>query len=212
MILMYHKVDIVTPTMWWVTPDALARQLEELHDRQVVFLDDYVSPATQAVITFDDAYENVARLALPVLEAARVPFEVSVIGDRIGDWNDDDRSEPLTRFMGYDYLDAVIAAGGRIQWHTRTHRDLPGLDDPALEQELTVPDDLLERYPAPNLRWIVYPSGAHDERVLGAARSRFAGALSVIEGRADDRWQLNRVTVEESTSFDTPYLSTPLEL
>ena len=207
MILMYHKVDLIAPTMWWVTPRALRRQLRELDGREFVHLDDYDSPATQVVLTFDDAYENVARHAVPALRRAGVPFEVFVIGGRIGAWNDDDASEPLTRFMSLGHLDRVVEAGGRLQWHSRTHRDLPTLDDAELATELTVQPRLRERYAAPHFTWLSYPSGAHDERVVKATRERFGGAVSVIEGRPDDRWQLNRVTVEEGTSFATPYRS-----
>jgi peptidoglycan/xylan/chitin deacetylase (PgdA/CDA1 family) len=207
MILMYHKVDIIQPTVWWVTPAALRRQLRELDGREFVYLDDYDAPAKQVALTFDDAYENVVRHAVPMLRRQGVPFELFVVGDVIGDWNDDDESEPLTRYMSLGHLDRVIEAGGRVQWHTRTHRDLTTLEDLELSQELTVPDTLSERFPAPNLRWLAYPGGAHDERIVTAARSRFDGALSVIEGRPDDRWQLNRVTVEETTSFATPWLA-----
>jgi len=208
---MYHKVDIIQPTIWWVSPSALERQLDELGDRRFVFLEDYVSPATEVVLTFDDAFENVARHALPLLRAARVPFEVFVIGDVIGAWNEYDHPEPLTRHMGLDHLDEVVASGGRVQWHTRTHRDLARLDDVEIETELTVPEQLRERYAAPNLTWLAYPGGSHDKRAVASARIAFAGAVSVITGEAGDRWQQNRISVEESTTFSTPYLSTPFE-
>jgi peptidoglycan/xylan/chitin deacetylase (PgdA/CDA1 family) len=207
MILMYHKVDIIRPTMWWVTSGALERQLAELSDKRFVYLDDYDSPATQVVITFDDAYENLAHHALPVLRAARAPFEVFVIGDVLGSWNDFDDAEPPTRHLDHAGLDLVVSAGGRIQWHTRTHPDLRSLDDTGLRTELSVPEALRVRYPSPHLAWLAYPGGLHDVRVVSSARPQFAGAVSVIAGQPDDRWQLNRITVEESTSFASPYLS-----
>lgn len=201
MILMYHKVDIITPTLWWVTPDDLERQLDTLKWRRFVHLDDYTSPDEQAVITFDDAYENVFRHALPVLKARGLPFEVFVIGDVIGDWNAFDRKEPPTRLMSLEQLEAVSLCGGRLQWHTRTHPDLARLDDAALDAELTVPSYLKTMFPDPHFCWVSYPGGSHDSRTITRARERFRGGVSVTEGEPGDRLQLNRVTVDRTTSL-----------
>lgn len=199
MILMYHKVDIVTPTLWWVTPGDLERQLDALKWRRFVYLDDYSSPDEQVVITFDDAYENVFRHALPILKARGLPFEVFVIGNVIGDWNDFDRKEPPTRFMSLDQLEAVAEAGGRLQWHTRSHPDLARLDIAAQVDELAVPDDLRTRFPDPHFSWVSYPGGSHVPRTISLARERFRGGVSVTEGEPGDRMQLNRVTVDRTT-------------
>lgn len=201
MILMYHKVDVVTPTDWWVTPGDLRRHLDLLRSQRIVNLDDYDDPETQVVITFDDAYENLARHALPALRAAGAPFEVFVIGDAIAGWNDFDPREPRTRHMGLEDLDSCVAAGGRLQWHTRTHPDLATLESIEQEWEMTVPEELSARFPEPHFRWFSYPYGSVDERAVDVARSRFAGAVSVFDGRPDLRWQLTRVTVDRDTQL-----------
>ncbi|MBX3438089.1 MAG: polysaccharide deacetylase family protein, partial [Planctomycetaceae bacterium] len=196
MILMYHKVDIITPTIWWITPADLNRHLSHLKHRTFVSLDDYTSPDKQVVVTFDDAYENVFRHALPVLKAHGVPFEVFVIGGSIGRWNLFDPGEPMTRHMDVSQLDELTRWGGRLQWHTISHPNLPDLDDDALNREMTVPTDLAMRFPAPHFTWFSYPGGAHDERAVQLARKRFAGAVSVTDGQPNDRWLLNRVTAD----------------
>jgi len=201
MILMYHKVDIITPTIWWVMPEDFERQLTELEGRDFVYLDDYDDPEAQAVITFDDAYENVFRHAFPILQKRNIPFEVFVLGDFISGWNRFDPSEPLTRHMGLDQLLEMAEQGGRMQWHSRSHPDLTKCDDSEILQELTIPDALKSRFPSPHMRWFSYPGGAHDERSEGVAKELFEGAVSVIDGRPGDRWQLNRVTVDQFTCF-----------
>ena len=130
MILMYHKVDIVTPSAWWVSARTFRKQMQALTDSfQVVALDDY-DPANRslAVITFDDAYENVYRHAFPVLRQMRLPFELFVIGDVLGDWNDFDPGELKTRFCSEEQLREMVDAHARIQWHTRSHSWLPNLE------------------------------------------------------------------------------------
>lgn len=198
MILMYHKVDIFTPSPWWVTPEDLERHLSTLANRRLVYLDDYDDPDRQAVLTFDDGYENIARHALPTLHAADAPFEVFVVGDAIGGWNEFDPGEPSTRLMDITQLEECVRAGGRLQWHTRTHRNLVGLDDGAQAFEMSVPDDLRERFPAPHFTWFAYPEGGHDERAARHAESLFQGAVSVIGGRPGSRWEQNRVVADRN--------------
>ena len=56
--------------------------------REVVYLSDYDPRSDrQSVITFDDAYENVHRHALPILKKRRLPLEVFINGDFLGRWN-----------------------------------------------------------------------------------------------------------------------------
>jgi peptidoglycan/xylan/chitin deacetylase (PgdA/CDA1 family) len=210
MILMYHKVDIVVPTIWWLTPGDLARHIEGLKHKSFVYLEDYASPEREVVITFDDAYESVFRHALPVLAAYNVPFEVFVIGERIGRWNDFDSGEPLTRHMDMAQLEEIGRGGGRLQWHTRTHPNLPDLSADDMEYEMTVPTDLAERFPAPHFTWFSYPGGVHDDRAVAIARRRFSGAVSVTDGQPNDRWQLNRVTIDRDTAISPHDLSDPL--
>jgi hypothetical protein len=203
MILMYHKVDIITPTIWWITPGDLDRHLTSLKHRTFVYLEDYTSPDSQVVVTLDDAYENVFHHALPVLVAHDVPFEVFVLGGVIGDWNDFDPEEPPARHMNLLQLDEIARRGGRLQWHTNTHAHLPDLSDDAIAEELTVPEDLRHRFPAPHFTWLSYPGGAHDDRAVEVARRKFSGAVSVTNGRPDDRWKLNRITVDRDTAIST---------
>lgn len=201
MILMYHKVDIITPTIWWVTPDDLDRHLGALQQRKFVYLDEYQEGKDHVVVTFDDAYENVYRHALPILRRHRVPFEVFVTSNLIGHWNDFDEGEPRTRHMNFHHLTDVVASGGRLQWHTRSHRNLTSLTDTETKLEMDVPEELRSQFPIPHFTWLSYPGGQHNERVVDIARRRFSGAVSVISGKAGDRWQLNRVTMDRFTSL-----------
>lgn len=202
MILMYHKVDIIVPTIWWITPEDLDRQLRILKKRRrIVYLEDYTSPEDELVITFDDAYENVYHHALPVLTSHDAAFEVFVIGGAIAGWNDFDLSEPPTRHMGIDHLQEITRRGGRLQWHSLTHPNLPDLSAEMLEAEMTVPVHLRQMFQAPHFTWFSYPGGSHDDRAVEIARREYSGAVSVVAGEPQDRWQMNRVGVEQGMVF-----------
>lgn len=199
MILMYHKIDIITPTIWWVTPGTLRKHIMALRQFDFVYLDDYdPSSSSQVVLTFDDAYENAYRHAYPILRQERVPFEVFVIGGLLGLWNHFDDTEPLTRFATSEQLLEMADGGGRIQWHTNTHRELPGLSVDQIEDELSPPHNLRSLFPGPHLRWFAYPWGLYDQRTVAMVRNKFSGAVSATAGEPN-RWQLNRVAVHENT-------------
>jgi peptidoglycan/xylan/chitin deacetylase (PgdA/CDA1 family) len=198
MILMYHKIDIITPSRWWVSVNRFEEQLKSLENFSFVYLDQYdPDDVSQVVITFDDAYENIYTHAFPVLKKKRLKFEVFVISNLRGDWNDFDTSEVKTRFCGQAQLEEMAEAGARIQWHTRSHRRLTRLGDEELHTELDIPQELRSSFPSPHLRWFCYPYGAHDERVVSEVRKRFSGALSVEDGAPADRYQLNRIVADQ---------------
>lgn len=209
MILMYHKIDKITPTKWWVTQNTLIRHIDALGGKQFVYLDEYEPRRDdQVVITFDDAYENVYRYAFPILKAENIPFEVFAVGDSLGAWNDFDPQEPRTRLATLEQLREMAAGGGRIQWHTRSHKKLPQLTTDQLESELSVPEPLALLLPHPNLSWFAYPYGAYDQRAVALLKSKFSGAVAGSAGEPADRWRLRRAFVEENSAFLNSNFST----
>ena len=69
MILMYHKIDIESKTIWWVDVNNFYRQMYELKKKKVVYLDEYdPNDKEQVVITFDGLYKNVLKYAVPILK------------------------------------------------------------------------------------------------------------------------------------------------
>lgn len=202
MILMYHKVSLESPTAWWVTADAFWRQMEQLTRYDVVPLSQY-DPGNprHVVVTFDGTYENVFTYAFPILERFGYPFELFVVGDLIGKGNEFDQpTEPPARFATADQLKAMVRAGGRLQWHTKTHPDLSALDNASLDRELSVPSEM-RALDSEGFRWFAYPHGKNPAHVIERVRAGFDGALSCVEGNDTDRYQWNRITVTNGTSF-----------
>ncbi len=200
LILMYHKVDIIASSRWWVTVDIFEKQISLLRKNyKFVNLDQYEQGNdSQVVLTFDDAYENIFNHAFPIMENYGIPFEVFINGDLIGDWNDFENEELLTRFCSIDHLKKMAGSGGRMQWHSRNHKYLPGLSEDELVSELDINNELRAMFPSPHFQWFAYPFGMHDERTMEMVRTLFSGALSVSEGSDTDRYQLNRVVVDNA--------------
>lgn len=202
MILMYHKVHPEVHSMWWVDPDNFYRQMHDLYPKKVVYLDDYdPKDKNQVVITFDGVYENIVKFAAPILDKFGYPFELFVSGDHIGRENGFDVTESLAKFASLEDLKYLVGMGGRLQWHTKSHRDMTLLETPGdIRAELSVPESLVRLSPN-GFKWFAYPHGNYDQRVVDEVKRQFAGAVSCQQGDDGDNYRLRRRTVINNSRF-----------
>jgi peptidoglycan/xylan/chitin deacetylase (PgdA/CDA1 family) len=213
LVLCYHAVSPSWPCDLAVTPPALERQLTRLLKagyRGATFHDAVAAqPAHRRtlVVTFDDAFESVYRLARPILERLGLPATVFVptgqaMGDRVMAWSGIDTwlggpHESELSGMSGEQLRSLAAAGWEIGAHTRTHPCLPDLADPELEEELRGSKEDCERELGIPCVTLAYPYGAADARVRAAARaSGFEAAAGLSRDLRDaSPWYWPRVGV-----------------
>ncbi|WP_445710017.1 glycosyltransferase [Flavobacterium sp.] len=200
MILMYHKIHPNSPTMWWVTVDDFYRQMSELSNKKVVYLDDYeIGNEEHVVITFDGIYKNVLEFALPILKHFNYPFELFLTSDYLGLDNEFDKVEPNAPFTTVDELKALVAGGGRLQWHTQSHPNLKNVfDNDIIKKELSIPLEV-RLLDDKGFNWFAYPHGEYNDEVLKEVKENFKGALSCNQGNDLDKYVLNRLTVVNKT-------------
>ncbi len=200
MILLYHKVHPEHKTEWWITPNSFYLQMLDLQSKKVVYLDDYdVSDPEQYVITFDGIYENVLEYAFPILKHFNYPFELFIIGDTVGKGNEFDKVEPYAKFASADTLSKLVEGGGRLQWHSKSHARLTGKTSKKLyDDELTIPSKL-QKLDEKGFGWYAYPHGERNEQYRQEVSSRFRGALACGDGDNQNNYDLERLTVFEST-------------
>jgi len=204
-ILMYHKVDIESPTIWWVSADDFYRQMLELGSKQVVYLDDYdPHNPNHVVITFDGVYKNILKYAAPILQELNYPFELFISSNYIGIDNSFDTEEPLTQFANLQDLKIMVSMNGRLQWHTKSHPDLSfdsnGVNANILD-ELDIPKECKE-LDTSGFNWFAYPYGRFNQKVLELVKDRFLGSVSCDQGNNSDIYCLNRLTVTNDCSFN----------
>lgn len=199
---MYHKVHPNSPTIWWVTVNNFYRQMCELKNKDVVYLDDYDNKNPRhVVITFDGVYNNVCEFALPILKHFNYPFELFITSDYIGNDNQFDTVEPNTLFATKEDLTDLVNGGARLQWHSKSHPNLKLVNETKrIIEELSIPESLLPLDPK-GFKWFAYPYGEYNELTLKEVRKRFSGALSCNQGNEIDKHLLNRVTVLNDTSL-----------
>lgn len=220
-ILMYHRLGdahnawehkyCVSPARFRAHMTQLAAQgwwalsLEEFFR----WLDEGITPAGNPfLLTFDDGFLGIHAHAAEVLTALNWPATVFLVSSLIGktdEWgarhNPSGASYPL---LGARHIHELARAGFTFQSHTRSHTDLPTLDDLALRDELQGSRQALSELLGQRVEYLAYPYGRHDERVIHLAREAgYRAAFSVQPGfnRPDvDHFRLRRLDVFGSDS------------
>jgi peptidoglycan/xylan/chitin deacetylase (PgdA/CDA1 family) len=177
---------------------------------RVVALDQLLGLAPEvdaAAITFDDGLANFEDLAWPLFERAGLPVTLFVATRRVGAdnaWGGPARGVPTLPLLGWDALRRLAGRGLAIGSHSRTHPRLTRAAAGELEDELAGSADDLERELGRRPTDFCYPYGAHDDRVVEAARRVYARAWTT-ELRAlapgDDALRLPRL---DATYFRAP--------
>jgi peptidoglycan/xylan/chitin deacetylase (PgdA/CDA1 family) len=197
-----------------VTPEAFAQQMElvgelgltpvRTADLAARWRDGRPLPERPVLITFDDGYEGVHRLALPVL--AKHGFTATVFvttGWLRGPY---DTGGGLDTMLDWGQVRELAATGVEIGGHTHTHPQLDQLDDTALRHELIHSREIVTDELGTAPVSLAYPYGYSSRRVREAVRETGYGqALAVNNGLARRRqgpYALTRLTVRRSTTAE----------
>jgi len=140
-------------------------------------------PPRGVLLTFDDAYADLAEHAFPILRATGYSAVVYVVTGRLGEVNEWDSAVTSTMhpLLGADSIRGWAAQGIEFGAHSRTHPDLTQLTERQLRDEVLGSQSDLEALLARPVRSFAYPYGAVDE----ASRRVVAGAFSLAFTDAD---------------------------
>lgn len=157
------------------------------------------------VLTFDDAYRDFHREALPVL--ARHGFSATVYATTAYIGSD---ANPLTGdrrhhrpVLSLAELRELVAAGIECGGHSHTHPQLDDVPPERLAEEVRRPKEILEQELQAPVETFAYPYGYHDQAAKEAVRA--AGYLAACRvgnlacEPGDDRFALPRLTVRSRT-------------
>jgi peptidoglycan/xylan/chitin deacetylase (PgdA/CDA1 family) len=145
-------------------------------------------PPRAVVLTFDDAYDNFAEYALPILERHAFPATVYAISGWLGrraDWFAKDPGRPLPTLMSGERLRAVHAAGISVGSHTVSHLKLAELDPRTRRTELSRSKAALEDVLGEPVEHLCYPFGSFDlDTIRAAAETGYRSATTCLRGAA----------------------------
>jgi len=141
-------------------------------------------PAKPVMITFDDAYADIAEFALPVLERHGFGGCVFVVSASVGGTNRWDEAEGIgnLRLLNADQIRYWADSGIEFGAHSRTHADLTRLSPQELTDEVVGSKSDLQDILGSPVASFAYPNGAHNDAVREIVRANFGLAFSTIEG------------------------------
>jgi peptidoglycan/xylan/chitin deacetylase (PgdA/CDA1 family) len=164
-------------------------------------------------ITFDDGYRGNATMAAPLLErhGQHACFFVTTewIGtDHVAWW--DAEKNIHTRWMNWDHVRSLRAAGHEIGLHTQNHPDLGVVPPEVARREIAGSSDRLDAELGEHSGLFAYPYGGKknmsdanqqvvNELGLRCCLSAYGGAVRA----GDDPLQLKRITI--TTWFLSPF-------
>jgi peptidoglycan/xylan/chitin deacetylase (PgdA/CDA1 family) len=165
MVLAYHEVMPESNYAYCVTSEAFSEQLSLLESlRKTKSLD--------AKITFDDGEQSQFHNALPLLAEHGFKATYFVTPGLIG---------TAAKFLGWDDLRALQAAGHSVQSHGWSHKFLTFCSEAELAHELRASKKSLEDNLGSAVEEISVPGGRWDQRVIEACAAAGYGRVYVSD-------------------------------
>jgi peptidoglycan/xylan/chitin deacetylase (PgdA/CDA1 family) len=173
-ILSYHKIgkpSVPDWDTWFHIPEAIfANQLSYLHANgwHVISLEVFLRsltvpdclPRRSVLLTFDDGYQSMRRVALPWLVEFGYPAVIFVPTDFIGghNWFDTD-NEPEDIICNWDDLRELECCGVSVQSHGASHQAFSELELAQQREELMRSKAVLEEGLSKPVNVFAYPYG-----------------------------------------------------
>lgn len=190
-----------------VTPEQFARQLDFLADNgyHAVTLNDLVYYLTQGrplpskpvIITFDDGYEDFYRNAFPILRDHAMTATVFLITDFL--------NSDRPGYMTWAQVKTLHQAGIHFGAHSRNHADLRNKSTDYLVWQALGCSESFQAQLGKPARYIAYPSGCYDEKVVRVFHSAgYWAGLTTQQGKwhaSDHLFNLRRVRMRYTTTI-----------
>ncbi|HEY0788668.1 MAG TPA: polysaccharide deacetylase family protein [Thermoanaerobaculia bacterium] len=206
-VLTYHIVQSPNDTVYSMTREAFRRQMEYLRATgytviSLADLHDYVTgrresiPDPSVVVTVDDGWKCVYTEIFPVMKELGFPFTVFVYPKFIG--------QSAYALSWKDVRD-MAEAGVDIQSHSYSHSYLTRRSIAGLKMELVESKRTIEKKTGKPVRFIAYPYGDYNARVMKATEAAgYEAGLTCNFGpvaRGSNPFEMKRVVLYEKTSF-----------
>ena len=220
-ILVYHDVGYPVTGAWpalTILPEQFERQMSWLADHGYVGIrpSDWVAWRRQGkfrlprpiMITFDDAYANIAEHALPLLRRLGFTAAVYVPTARIGASSSWDEAKGLKtlKLMDTDQIQYWAGEGIEFGAHGRTHTNLTTLSGSQLVEEVQgSADDLADLLGVRTISF-AYPYGAHNlgvRQCVGRVVDMAVTGESGLNGLRTEPFMLHRTGIRPGDNMLT---------
>jgi GT2 family glycosyltransferase/peptidoglycan/xylan/chitin deacetylase (PgdA/CDA1 family) len=141
-------------------------------------------PAKPVLLTFDDAYADLATYAFPILREYGFSAGAFVVTGWVGETKtlcDADYTQTYA-MMNAEQIREWASQGIEFGAHSHTHQDLTTLDRSDLDEEITESQRRLTEILQDRVTTFAYPYGHYNERIRELVRSQVDMAFTVEEG------------------------------
>jgi peptidoglycan/xylan/chitin deacetylase (PgdA/CDA1 family) len=196
-VLLYHRVGPPrggTDPSLTVSSQKFARQMHALkrwgytaiavEDWRCAVQKGVPLPPKPALITFDDAYEDLREHAFPLLERMGLRATVFVVTSEIGGQNswDTARGHQALRLLDANAMRHWSQRGIEFGSHGHRHADMPALSPAEMAHEAMTSKAVLSDVLGRGVTSFAYPYGKMDEKVRLAVSREFAVAFTADPG------------------------------
>lgn len=213
-VLMYHHIGWCKRGMYpglSITPGHFSAQMHWLADNGYtpIASADWLAwcdagtplPAKPVLITFDDAYADLVKHALPVLARHSFHAVIFVPTAYVGKSNvwDQDNGRPALDLMSRDEIKAWTQRGVEFGAHSRTHPEMDHIRAGAVQEEVEGSRKDLEEICGAPVVAFAYPYGSYNSEVREIVARSFRFAVTTEEGinsLGTDLLQLRRTMVQ----------------
>lgn len=197
MILTYHKISLTKTDKITVNLKCFIRQMYALRKNKVVYLNDYdMNDNNQIVLRFDDGYKSVLKYALPILKFFGYPFEVFIVENFFISAEKGNKN-----FLNRKDLKKIIKAGGRLQYHTKSHPDLSIIDDEEiLKSELICPE-YIKQLDKSGFKFFAYPFWKYNSKSMEYVQKLYKGACSGNGFAENNIYSMDGIRIEANTKI-----------
>ena len=206
-VLYYHSVNKNADNEVTITPDALEKQLNYIHDNNYVTITikelyEHLKnaapiPEKSILITFDDGYMNNYTEAFPMLKKLNMKATIFCVGNSLDG----------SYYLSEDALKEMSDYGIDIQCHTVNHVHLDTLSYEEQLSELRHSKEIIEKITGKEVLSVAYPFGDYNSESIKAAKEAgyklaFTTHLGLSD-RNDDIYALDRIYISSYYNMDT---------
>ena len=206
-VLYYHSVNKNADNEVTITPDALEKQLNYIHDNNYVTITikelyEHLKnaapiPEKSILITFDDGYMNNYTEAFPMLKKLNMKATIFCVGNSLDG----------SYYLSEDALKEMSDYGIDIQCHTVNHVHLDTLSYEEQLSELRHSKEIIEKITGKEVLSVAYPFGDYNSETIKAAKEAgyklaFTTHLGLAD-RNDNIYALDRIYISSYYNMDT---------
>jgi len=173
-VLTYHRFGDAERDPWCVSAEAFEQQMAWLAERRLAVSLDDVSRFLRGeaeladgsvLVTMDDGFSSVLRIAAPIMQRHRVPSVAYVTTALVGEI-----SVSGERYLTWDEVARLPQAGVTVGSHGHTHRSVAQLDPRVARDEALRSKQLLQERIGAEVDSFAYPFGMRPDESPATAR------------------------------------------